>query len=155
MRILRRKKLDCFVTFFGLWYHQDSKSKSNGPKKILCFCDSRSIKFAKQLKIVPGINGATINTHSPKRALAKSDTKTVIMMLRYPFCAGRIFWPPPVLRSSMRSFFHRFNGWFGLVEIVGNSTIPKQESSPKGLWRSEYYKPPGTRNLEHIYIYTV
>lgn len=36
--------------FWSLIPSQDSKSKSNGQKKILCFCDSKSMKFAKQQK---------------------------------------------------------------------------------------------------------
>lgn len=111
MRILRRKQLDCFVMFFGLWYQVKTLNQNQMDKK------KSSVSVTQNPWNLPNnknssrnINGTTINTHSPKRELAKSDTKTVIMLQWYPFCVGRIFRPPPVLRSTWQreSWDHSF-----------------------------------------------
>ena len=96
----KKTGLVCDVSW-SLIPSQDSKSKSNGQKKNPLFLWLKIHEICQTTKNSSrNINGTTINTHSPKRALAKSDTKTVIMMQWYPFCVGRIFRPPPVLRST-------------------------------------------------------
>ena len=127
--------------FFGLWYQVKTLHQNQMDNKNPLFLWLKIHQICQTTKNSSrNINGTTISTHSPKRALAKSDTKTVIMMQWYPFCVGRIFWPPPVLRPTMGPFFHRFNGWFDLVEIVGNST-------------PYYYKPPWFKGPSYVHIY--